>query len=136
MLSNLTTRVPYHIIRTHDPFHKTQNMYTFFIGFPIQSVPKFSEIQHRKTQHRIFTLEVVEEVIIDVARSLRPSMPIIDPNKGSIGPRLQRAQGAGLDLALILKQIVCLNYSHREFAGQVLPTVLVPKKPVLPPHGI
>jgi hypothetical protein len=54
-------------------------------------------------------------------------MPIIDTNKGTAGASLVQAQIARLNLALVLKQAVGLDYSHRKFTIQVLSTVFVPQ---------
>lgn len=69
---------------------------------------------------------MLEEMIIYVSGCLWASMAIVDANKRAIRSRLEGAEGAGLDLALVLKQVVCLNNSHGELPSDVLPQVLVP----------
>jgi hypothetical protein len=70
---------------------------------------------------------MLKQVIIDIARRLRATMPVVDTNKGAIGAGLVQAQTARLNLALVLKQIVGLDHSHREFTIEVLSTVFVPQ---------
>lgn len=73
------------------------------------------------------TLQVVEEMIVDEPRRLRPTMAVIDPYKRAAGARLERAQGARLYLALILNEIVSLDDGHRKFAIQMLAGIFVPE---------
>jgi hypothetical protein len=79
---------------------------------------------------------MIEEMIIDIARGLRATMPIIDPDKDALQAGLRCAQRPGLHLAVVLQQVIGLDHGHGELAVDDLPAVLVPQEPVLPPRGV
>jgi len=85
---------------------------------------------------RGLTPQVVEEMIIDVPRRLRATMPIIDPDEGALQSRLRCAQRPGFNLAMVLQQVIGLDHGHGELTIYDLPAVLVPQEPVLAPGGI
>jgi hypothetical protein len=85
---------------------------------------------------RCLTPQMIEEMIIDIARGLRATMPIIDPDKDALQAGLRCAQRPGLHLAVVLQQVIGLDHGHGELAVDDLPAVLVPQEPVLLPRGV
>jgi hypothetical protein len=55
------------------------------------------------------TLEMAEQVVADIARSLGATVAVVDANEGAEGP--------GLDLALVLEDLVGLDHGHGEISG-------------------
>lgn len=70
-------------------------------------------------------------MIIDEARCLRPTVPVIDADKGAIGTRVVSAKSARLELALVLEQAVGLNDGHGEVTKDVVTGVSEPKESLL-----
>ena len=80
---------------------------------------------------RGLTPQVVEEMIIDVARRLRATMPIIDANEGALEAGVRCAERPWFHLALVLQLVVGLDHGHGELTIDNLPAVLVPQEPIL-----
>lgn len=64
-----------------------------------------------------------EEVIRDEAGGVRPAVAVVDPNEGGVRP--------GLDLAMVLENLVGLDDRDRELPGRVPPEVPRPQKRVV-----
>ena len=75
-------------------------------------------------------------MIIDITGGFWTSMAIIHTHEGTIWPGIKQTQWSRLDLALVLKQVVCLDHSHGELTVCVLSAVLVPQKPILPAYDL
>ena len=69
--------------------------------------------------HKKLTHEIMEEVVIDEPGSFGTAMAIVDSDKDGIG--------TGLDLAVILNDLIGLNHRERELAARVLLEVPAPQ---------
>ena len=75
------------------------------------------------------TFEMPEQVLLNVARGLGPTVPIINPDERPAGsnPGAIGAQRPRLNLAAVLQQAVGLDHRHRELSGGVVPEILAPQ---------
>lgn len=63
------------------------------------------------------------QVVADIASSLGATVAVVDANEGPEGP--------GLDLALVLEDLVGLDHSHGELAGGELSDIAKPQQSIL-----
>ena len=68
-------------------------------------------------------MEIAEQVIANVAGAIGAAVAVVDADEG--------AEGAGLDLALVLDDLVGLDDGHGEIAGGELSDVAEPEEAVL-----
>ena len=68
-------------------------------------------------------MEIAEQVIANVAGAIGAAVAVVDADEG--------AEGAGLDLALVLDDLVGLDDGHGEIAGCKLSDVAEPEEAVL-----
>ncbi|RZR80170.1 hypothetical protein BHM03_00006117 [Ensete ventricosum] len=82
-----------------------------------------------KGRSREATSEAGEEMVADVSRGVGATVAIVDADKG--------AEGAGLDLTLVLENLVGLDHGHGKLTTRAAAEVPVPEEPIppLPSHG-
>lgn len=69
------------------------------------------------------TLEITEQVITNITRTIGAAVAVVDSDEGAEGP--------GLDLALVLEDLVGLDDGHGEIAGGEPSDVAEPEEAVL-----
>ena len=68
-------------------------------------------------------MEIAEQVVADIAGAIGAAVAVVDADEG--------AEAAGLDLALVLEDLVGLDDDHGGIAGSELSDVVEPEEAIL-----